>query len=210
MAKPTAHEKWVSASSAWCYYENQAGIREDLNKELPYIGHLAHPSNEREREIYRRIIFGVPDLDRRRDVIRASRECFKWALETYNSEFNARAERIISGGEPIRRNALLGAIGIGIFLVYIGTIFGEKIWNFISDSTGGGYLNNRGALIGALAGAVVSLLWGFDSILHADRYAVEDVAEATKENREAELPFPSLDNGFLFSEAEETTGMPST
>lgn len=205
MAKPTAHVKWIKASSAWCYYEDQAGIRDILRKELPHIGYLSPPSDERDREVYRQVVFGVLDLERRRGVIRASRECFRLALEKYYSECNERQQRIISGGEPIRRNALWGATVEGIFGVCIGAIFGEQIWGFFSVTTGSEYLNTRGALIGALAGAVVSLLWGFDSILHADRYAAANVARATAENPRG----PIQDEDFLFSEAEEATGMPS-
>lgn len=181
MRKDNVQAEWLAAQNKLKEAKRAAGI--ELGTE--YKNQLNKNDAEVELADYRKMIFAIPDLELRRQVIHFSRECHRLCKATTEQGLQELRKRVASGGEGIRRNARWSAIFFGVVTVWVGNEWGVT-W--------------------ALTGAVVSLLNGFDSILRADRDAGRDVAQAKEEIREEEAFFMELGKEGSFSLEEEATG----
>lgn len=188
MAKKTAHDEWMNARSRLLLAERVAGIEgalTELNDRNAFIA-----SEEQHEQDRRRIVFGVADLARRKDIIRASRDCHRLCRKAGEEELVKMRARAGGGGESIRSGHLWSAIGLGLFAVFVG----HSLWG----------------LTGAIGGAVVAVLVGFDHIRRADRLATADAESARSEVQDQTEFLRELGSGddSGYSAAEEKTGQP--
>jgi hypothetical protein len=185
---PSAREEWDAAKARLKAALVAAGIKEEWDR----LGsQLTSRSQQVEREAQeRRLVFGIPDMKRRTDVIRACRDCQKWCQANEEDELRELQARVDDDGERIRRSHLWGALGVSVMAVL------------------GGYW--IGGLIGAIVGAVVGLLIGYDRVRRGDRAARADLVqarEAIHEQRKFLVELGGVDDSG-YTASEERTGLP--
>lgn len=188
MAKLTARDEWLQAQCELEAAKRAAGLEnilKDLNQRNAFIA-----SAEENNEEVRQIVFAVPDRELRRQIIHFSRECHRLCRATHEQELLEYQDRQRSGGEHIRRDALWGAVFLGVGAV----VLGNYLWS------------NTGALIGAVVAALV----GFDNIRRAERAAVADVEAAKREACDEAIFLGELGSKGTYSKTEEMTGQPDT
>ena len=184
--KPTPHEEWMHARSRLQQAEREAGIADALKELNDRNAYVTTP--QKHEEDIRGLIFGIPDTAARRSVIKASRDVHETCRRHHEDELNQIRSRISDNGEKMRSRAATGAIVMAL----IGVLIGYSTFD----------------LIGAIVAATGGVLVGVDHMLRADRSARWEVEMAKQENKDTLKYLDELGFHGMFSEQEETTGLP--
>lgn len=186
MTKPNLREEWLCAQRLLKESEQKAGIERELSElhqRHAYIDYYDQHASD-----YRKIVFGISNHDLRRDVIHYSRECHRLCKVVAMEELRELQNLLNNGHESLRQSALIRASISCVAAV----ILGEQLMSYA----------------GALIGATISLLVGFDSVRRADRTAIANT-EQTKREIQDQLAFiDELGQDGDFSLTEETAGVP--
>jgi hypothetical protein len=189
MVKQTVHDQWMAAQRLLKEAKRAAGIEKELEELKERYGFLMTRAKARQHfDNERQIVFAIPDMALRQQVIHLTRECHRLCRENELQTLRDLRKRVSDNGERIRRDHLWGAVVFGITAVFFGEHYGD--------------------MTGALAGAVVGVLVGFDHIRRANTRAINDIEEAKGLIPESESFLEELGMDGGFSKTEEETGQP--
>lgn len=191
MTKQTVHEDWYQATVQLREFIYFAGIEKaleemsELNRKTRYIRGDSEGLQSIADE--RRIIFDIPDIELRRNIIRLKRECYLLYGKTEELDLSDLQKRLVKEPKRIQRTALLQSL----FSAAVGVFIGNHLWG----------------TSGAIAGAAVTLLVGFEGILRADRASSESEEYIKEEIRVKRASIAEWGHPF-YSENESVTGVP--
>ncbi len=183
MTNENLRDEWFCARNKLKKAESAAGI-EQLSEELNHRSRLVASADPD----YRQIVFAVPDLELRRQLIHYNRECHRLCRADAEDELEKLEAHLRNDGEHFRRKAL----SLGVLSAIVAILLGNYYWG----------------VTGGLIFAVTFLLIGFDGILRADRAAIVDIEKTKEEIRQQDDFLSKLGKEGDFSLEEETTGTP--
>ncbi len=182
----TANEEWDKAISNLKEAEKKAGVDAAVQD---LYGRLQRGPDQTSE--YRKIIFGIHDLELRKQVIFWDRECLRLVREVASLELCRLRQQVHANSNSIRNREFWHIAFVGVMAIAVGDAL---------DKT-------RGSLIGA----VLSLLYGFRSILQAEHKVAEFVASQKDDINEQEKLYRSLLSTLdTFSLMELETGQKAT
>ena len=111
MAKSDPHSEWIAATGSFHLAIRDAGIEQAWNALSE--GSAGFKSGEQQAADQRKLVFGVKDVERRKQIIHWDRECMRLCI-TYNQHELQELHRVIrEDGRKTRANAVWGAVVLG-------------------------------------------------------------------------------------------------